>query len=46
MVVSESIFNPVNENVQGLPQLKVREILTLTPMVLLIFWIGLIPMLC
>ena len=28
---------------QGLVQLNLREILTLVPMVLLIFWIGLYP---
>ena len=36
-------FNGVNERVQGLAELNLREILTLTPMVLLIFWIGLYP---
>jgi NADH-quinone oxidoreductase subunit M len=36
-------FNGVNERVHGLAELNLREILTLTPMVLLIFWIGLYP---
>ena len=36
-------FNPVNDKVRGLPELKPREIATLVPMVLLIFWIGLYP---
>ena len=36
-------FNGVNERVQGLAELNLREILTLAPMVLLIFWIGLYP---
>jgi NADH-quinone oxidoreductase subunit M len=36
-------FNGVNENLHGLAELNLREILTLTPMVLLIFWIGLYP---
>ena len=37
------VFNGVNERVQGLAELNLREILTLAPMVLLIFWIGLYP---
>ena len=36
-------FNEVNQNLHGLAELNVREILTLAPMVLLIFWIGLYP---
>jgi NADH-quinone oxidoreductase subunit M len=36
-------FNEVKEKMQGLVELNVREILTLVPMVLLIFWIGLYP---
>ncbi|MGE4559983.1 MAG: NADH-quinone oxidoreductase subunit M [Desulfobulbus sp.] len=36
-------FNEVKERMQGLMQLNLREILTLVPMVLLIFWIGLYP---
>ncbi len=36
-------FNGVNENLHGLAELNLREILTLAPMVLLIFWIGLYP---
>lgn len=36
-------FNEVKESMQGLVQLNLREILTLVPMVLLIFWIGLYP---
>lgn len=36
-------FNPVNDKVVGLPELKIREIATLVPMVALIFWIGLYP---
>ena len=36
-------FNGVNENLHGLTELNLREILTLVPMVLLIFWIGLYP---
>ncbi len=36
-------FNEVNEKMHGLVQLNLREILTLVPMVLLIFWIGLYP---
>ena len=36
-------FNEVNEQLHGLVELNLREILTLTPMVLLIFWIGLYP---
>jgi NADH-quinone oxidoreductase subunit M len=36
-------FNEVNESMRGLSQLNLREILTLVPMVLLIFWIGLYP---
>lgn len=36
-------FNEVKEKMHGLLQLNLREILTLVPMVLLIFWIGLYP---
>lgn len=36
-------FNPVNKKVMGLAELKPREIATLVPMVVLIFWIGLYP---
>ena len=36
-------FNPVNKKVVGLPDLDTREILTLVPMVGLVFWIGLYP---
>lgn len=36
-------FNEVREEMRGLPELNLREILTLTPMVVLIFWIGLYP---
>jgi len=36
-------FNEVKESMQGLMPLNLREILTLMPMVLLIFWIGLYP---
>jgi len=36
-------FNEVKESMHGLTQLNRREILTLVPMVLLIFWIGLYP---
>ncbi|HHD63281.1 MAG TPA: NADH-quinone oxidoreductase subunit M, partial [Desulfobulbaceae bacterium] len=36
-------FNPVNDKVIGLPELNVREIVTLLPMVVLVFWIGLYP---
>jgi len=36
-------FNEVNEAMHGLKPLDLREILTLLPMVLLIFWIGLYP---
>ncbi len=36
-------FNEVNQNLHGLAELNLREILTLTPMVLLILWIGLYP---
>ena len=36
-------FNEVKESMHGLAQLNLREILTLVPMVLLIFWIGLYP---
>lgn len=36
-------FNEVKESMQGLVPLNLREILTLMPMVLLIFWIGLYP---
>ena len=36
-------FNPINDKVVGLPELNMREVLTLVPMVVLIFWIGLYP---
>ncbi len=36
-------FNPVNDKVVGLPELTTREIITLLPMVGLVFWIGLYP---
>ncbi len=36
-------FNPVNSKVRGLPELNLREVVTLLPMVALIFWIGLYP---
>ncbi len=36
-------FNPVNDKVVGLAELNMREVLTLVPMVVLIFWIGLYP---
>jgi len=36
-------FNEVKESMQGLTQLNLREICTLVPMVVLIFWIGLYP---
>jgi NADH-quinone oxidoreductase subunit M len=36
-------FNSVNDKVRGLAPMNTREILTLAPMVLLIFWIGLYP---
>jgi NADH-quinone oxidoreductase subunit M len=36
-------FNEVNEAMHGLKPLDLREMLTLLPMVLLIFWIGLYP---
>jgi len=36
-------FNSVNDKVLNLPELNRREIITLVPMVLLIFWIGLYP---
>ena len=36
-------FNKVNEKVIGLTRMNTREILTLVPLVLLIFWIGLYP---
>ncbi len=36
-------FNEVSTSLHGLTQLNLREILTLTPMVVLIFWIGLYP---
>ncbi len=36
-------FNEVKVGMQGLLPLNLREILTLMPMVLLIFWIGLYP---
>ena len=36
-------FNEVKEGMNGLVELNLREIVTLVPMVLLIFWIGLYP---
>jgi len=36
-------FNPVNEKVVGIMELKLREIITLMPMVILVLWIGLYP---
>ncbi len=36
-------FNPVNDRWAGIRQLNNREIMTLLPMVILIFWIGLFP---
>lgn len=36
-------FMEVGEKVQALKQLRLREVLTLSPMVLLIFWIGIYP---
>ncbi len=36
-------FNEIKPSMQGLAELNLREILTLLPMVLLIFWIGLYP---
>jgi len=36
-------FNEVSEKMHGLAELNLREMLTLAPMVLLIFWIGLYP---
>ncbi len=36
-------FNPINKKVVGLPELTTREVLTLLPMVGLVFWIGLYP---
>ena len=39
-VILGGVTNPENE---GLKDLNVREILTLTPIVILIFWIGLYP---
>ena len=36
-------FNTVKEQMQGLARLNMREIITLAPLVLLIFWIGLYP---
>ncbi|MCF6188052.1 MAG: NADH-quinone oxidoreductase subunit M [Desulfobulbaceae bacterium] len=36
-------FNAVNDKVLNLPELNRREIITLVPMVVLIFWIGLYP---
>jgi len=36
-------FNPVNDKVIGLPELNMREIAALLPMVALVFWIGLYP---
>ncbi len=36
-------FNPVNDRWQTIKQLDCREIATLVPMVILIFWIGLYP---
>ena len=36
-------FNELKEGMNGLAELNLREIVTLVPMVLLIFWIGLYP---
>ncbi|MEN8188869.1 MAG: NADH-quinone oxidoreductase subunit M [Thermodesulfobacteriota bacterium] len=36
-------FNPVNSKWASIRQLDLREIITLTPMIILIFWIGLYP---
>ncbi len=36
-------FMEVGEKVKALKQLRLREVLTLSPMVLLIFWIGIYP---
>ena len=36
-------FNPVNRRWDGIRRLDAREIMTLLPMVILIFWIGLFP---
>jgi len=36
-------FNEIKPSMHGLAELNLREILTLLPMVLLIFWIGLYP---
>ncbi len=36
-------FNGIKEQMTGLAELNLREILTLLPMVVLVFWIGLYP---
>jgi len=36
-------FMKTNEKVVGLPQMDLREIITLVPMVILVFWIGIYP---
>jgi NADH-quinone oxidoreductase subunit M len=36
-------FNPVNSRWNGIRELDAREVATLLPMVILIFWIGLYP---
>ena len=36
-------FNPVNSKWDAIKELDMREIMTLMPMVILIFWIGLFP---
>lgn len=36
-------FNPVNSKWDTIKELELREIVTLMPMVILIFWIGLFP---
>ena len=36
-------FNPVNSKWDSIKELELREIMTLMPMVILIFWIGLFP---
>ena len=36
-------FNGIKEQMIGLAELNLREILTLLPMVVLVFWIGLYP---
>nr|NIR25776.1 NADH-quinone oxidoreductase subunit M [Gammaproteobacteria bacterium] len=36
-------FMEVNPRVQGLTDINMREIITLLPMIVLIFWIGIYP---